>query len=263
MTTNIIQGALYDLWYKHYTKANDEDRAELAQEFIDQYTEGYDITTYSVRHPAYYHRESDVKFKKYPVAEILGDFIIRAEDDETKLTVSPQTQANRDNSINEHETPTDFTDRYDDEDEAEDKPRGLYTEFNVYQARGDLYLDFIEEVEPALTVDGFMDMIEKVKANAEEYASTYSEKYHKDYKATLKRIKRLDIEHIAICEECGEVYYKHDMRRKYCDLRPSCKVNAKRRRESERYSDKRSKKVKDRADTLHYIIEGKSSEPIF
>lgn len=254
---SIIQRALYDLWINHYAKGHTgEGRCEIVRQFIDNHLQGYDTTTFKLRHPAYYLKESEVKFRRYPVAEILADFIIRAEDDESRLTVSPQTQANRNNRIKEHEVQTDFTDLFNDEKGSEDKPAGLLTEFKVYLARRDLYSNFTAEAEPEFTVDEFKAMIERVKANAGEYAVKYSKEHGKDYKDTLRRIKRLDVERVAICDECGEVYYKHDLRRKYCDLRPSCEVNAKNRRDSERYYEQKSKKVKDGAGALHYIIEG-------
>lgn len=258
----IIQKALYDLWFKHYTKGQTgEQRSELVQDFIDEHLQGYDVSVVTAKHPAYYHKESDIRFKQFKVAEILADFIIRAEDDESGLTTSPQTQTNRDNKRDEHEVLTDFSDLFDDEVQAEDKPAGLLTEFNVFKHRSDLYVDFTDEAEPELTVDEFKAMIERVKANAEQYADEYSKKYRKDYKDTLRRIRRLDVDRVAICDECGEVYYKHDLRRKYCDLRPSCELNAKNRRDSERYYEQKSKKVKDRAETLHCIIEGANRKP--
>lgn len=254
----IIQRAIYDLWINHYTKGQTgEQRSELVRQFIDDYLEGYDTTTYKLRHPAHYLKESDVKFRRYPVAKILADFIIRAEDDESRLTVSPQTANNRKNKRNVKEALTDFTDLFDDDDDkgSQKKLAGLQTEYNVYKARPELYPDFTEQSEPELTVDEFKAMIERVKANAEEYASKYSEECRRGYKDTLRRIRQLDVDRVAICDECGEVYYKHDLRRKYCDLRPSCELNAKNRRDSERYYEQKSKKVKDRAETLHYIIE--------
>src|SRR5699024_3573926 len=181
------------------------------------------------KHPAHYKRDSSARYRQYEVSEILADFIIRAEDDASGLTASPQTQETRNNRINERETLTDFTDRFNDDVQAEDKPAGWLSEYDVYQQRGELYPDFTEEVEPEISVDEFKATINRIKDNAKEYAGKYSEKYGKDYKETLKRIRKLDNNRVAICEECGDVYYKHDMRRMYCDLRPSCEINAKRR----------------------------------
>lgn len=263
MEKSNIQKSLYELWFKHYTsKLTGEQRSELVQEFIDDHLQGYDITTYTAKHPAHYHRESDVKFRLYPVAEILADFIIRAENDDSGLTASPQTQVNREFSINKHEELMDFIEETDEDKSARQEAgetSTAFTEGKIYQRRPDLYPDFTEEGEPEMTVDEFKSMIENVKAYAKEYAEMYADKYGKDYRDTLRRIKRLDIERVAVCEECGEVYYRHDMRRKYCDLRPSCEVNAKSRRDNKRNFDIKSEKVKDKAETLHYIIEGQVS----
>lgn len=264
MTRPNIQSALYGLWFNHYTTATDEQRSLLVQEFIDEYLQDVSpaaAKAIKAKHPAHYRRgESPAKYRLYPVAEILADFIIRAEDDASGLTASPQTQENRKNARNKNEVHTEFTDRFDDEEGFEDKPAGLQTEFDVYKGGRDLYPDFTAEVELELTIDEFRAMIERIKASAEKYAEMYVEKYGKDYRETLRRIKRLDIKRIAICEECSEVFYKHDMRRKYCDLRPSCEANAKKRRENNNYRDKRSEKVKVSTKCLHYVIEGSAAE---
>src|SRR5699024_12350702 len=74
-------------------------------------------TLFRAKHQAYYHKESDVKFKLFTVAEIIADFIIRAEEDDSRLTESPQTANNRENQKNIKEVLTDFTDLLDDDDE--------------------------------------------------------------------------------------------------------------------------------------------------
>lgn len=262
MTLTKIQTALYDLWFKYYTRnLTDEQRSNYVQSFIDENLQGYDISTLRAKHPAHYKRESDSKHRLYPIVEILGDFIIRAEEDVTKLTTSAQTSVNHENRRNEREVLTDFTDNYNDEEDAANVKVGTYTEYDVYkQSSTDLYIDFTEISGEYLSMDQFKTMIKQLQTDSKEYAGVYSRKYDKDYDKTLRSIRRLDVNRVAICEECGEVYYRHDLRRKYCDLRPSCKVNAKRRRESERYYNKVSKKVEDRADVLHYVIEGKKSD---
>ena len=245
-----IKKALYDLWFKHYTTATNAERVKLAETLINGLLRDYDITKYKTKHPAYYHKESDVKFKLFTVAEIIADFIIRAEEDDSRLTKSPQTANNRENQRNIKEVLTDFTDLLDDDDELEsqEKLAGLQMEYNVYKARPDLYPDHTEPAEPELTVEEFKEMIERVKANAKEYAAIYSGKYRKDYKDTIRRIRQLDVERVAICEECGGVYYRHDLRRKYCDLQDICGISAKKRRDNLRYLTERSIKVKYRAE---------------
>src|SRR5699024_9886626 len=150
-----IKKALYDLWFKHYTTATNAERVKLAETLINGLLRDYDITKYKTKHPAYYRKESDAKFKLYPVAEILADFIIRAEEDESGLTESPQTANNRENQRNVKEVFTDFTDLFDDDDDdmgSQERLAGLQTEYNVYKVRPDLYPDFTEQVEPELSV---------------------------------------------------------------------------------------------------------------
>src|SRR5699024_10955600 len=102
MTRPNIQSALYGLWFNHYTTATDEQRSLLVQEFIDEYLQDVSpaaAKAIKAKHPAHYRRgESPAKYRLYPVAEILADFIIRAEDDASGLTASPQTQENRKNA---------------------------------------------------------------------------------------------------------------------------------------------------------------------
>src|SRR5690625_596949 len=112
-----IQKALYELWFKHYTTASNTERVKLVEILINGLLRDYDITKYKTKHPAHYRKESDAKFKLYPVAEILADFIIRAEEDESGLTESPQTANNRENQRNVKELLTDFTDLFDDDDD--------------------------------------------------------------------------------------------------------------------------------------------------
>lgn len=261
MTLTNIQMALYDLWFKYYTDdLNGSQRSDLVQSFIDDNLQGYDISKVTAKHPAHYKRESDVKHRQYPIVEILGDFIIRAEEDDAKLTTSAQTSVNHENRRNEREVFTDFTDSYDDEEDAANKTTGLYTESDIYKECSDeLYIDFTEIIDGGMTTDQFKSLITYVKSNAKDYAKTYAKRFGKDYRMILRQINGLDTERVSMCNECGDVYYKHDLRRKYCDLRPSCEVNAKRRRESERYYKERSKKVKDKAERLHYIVEGKKT----
>lgn len=263
MTLTNIQTALYDLWFKYYTDdLSGEQRSNLVQSFIDDNLQGYDISKVTAKHPAHYKRESDVKHRQYPIIEILGDFIIRAEEDVTRLTTSAQTSVNRENRRSEREVFTDFTDSYDDEEDAANKTVGLYTESDIYKERSnELYIDFTEIIDEDMTTDQFKSLITYVKSNAEKYAKTYARRFDKDYRMILRQINGLNIYRVSICNECGDVYYKHDLRRMYCDIRPSCGVNAKRRRESERYYKEKSRKVKDKAERLHYVIEGQRLEP--
>src|SRR5699024_114697 len=136
-----MQKALYDLWFKHYTTASNAERVKLVEILINGLLRDYDITKYKTKHPSYYHKESDAKFKLFTVAEIIADFIIRAEEDDSMLTESPQTANNREDQRNIMEVLTDFTDLLDDDDDmrSQEKLAGLQTEYNVYKERPDLY----------------------------------------------------------------------------------------------------------------------------
>src|SRR5699024_1403218 len=153
-----MQKALYDLWFKHYTTTSNTERVKLVETLINGLLRDYDITKYKTKHPAYYHKEADAKYKLITLAEIMADFIKRAEKDESKLTESPKTANKRENQRNIKEVLTDFTDLLDDDDEdmgSQEKIAGLKTEYNVYKARPDLYPDFTEQAEPVITVDEF------------------------------------------------------------------------------------------------------------
>lgn len=245
-----IQKALYDLWFKHYTTADSNTRIELVEEFIDEHLEGNtpaNLEHIRCKHPANYQRGIKDKLRLYNIGEILSDFIIRAEEDETELTASRQTVMNRNQQRKQREVYVDFTDTFDDDMQAVIRKSGAITEYDLLGKNPLLYPNFADEEVEELTVDEFKDMIKTIKADARKYAGIYSSKYRKDFDETLKRIRRLDVNRVAICEECGEVYYKHDMRRKYCDLRPSCEVNAKARRNRRNYNERKSGKVKDSA----------------
>lgn len=249
MSIQEMQRAVYDLWFNHYTKADATTRNELVERFIDEQLDGKspgDLEHIKLKHPANYLRESEEKVRRYEIGDILADFIIRAEDDESELTTSRQTAVNREHRRNEQEVYIDFSDTYDDEMQADNRATGVISEYDLNESNPEYYPDFTAE-GAALTVDEFKGMIANIKANAREYAEIYSEKYSKDFDHTLKQIRKLDTERVAICEECSEVFYKHDMRRKFCDLRPSCEVNAKARRDSKNYYDRRSGKVRDSA----------------
>lgn len=262
-----IQHALYDLWFRYYAEElTGEQRSSLVQSFIDEHTEGYDITSYTAKHPAHFHRESDIKYKQYKVIDILTDFIIRGEDDHTGLTQGAQTAANRKNKRKKHEELADFSEDSDEDIDGTVTPVSI--EHDLYRDNPELYDDFTEEKEPELTVDEFTAMILDVKENAKYYADIYSAKYRKNYKDTLRRIRRLDVDRVDICEECGGVYYKHDLRSRYCDLqgddKSTCKINAKRRIELDRYYEDNYRKFvqkgEDRAKIVHYLV-GPNVEP--
>lgn len=254
-----IQKALYDLWFKHYTTADNNTRVELVEEFIDEHLEGNtpaNLEHIRYKHPANHQRGIKDKLRLYNIGEILSDFIIRAEEDETELTTSRQTVMNRKQRRKEREVYVDFTDTFDDDMQAVIRKGGAITEYDLLGKNPLLYPDFTDEEVLNLTATEFKKLIEKVRLDAERYAGIYSEKYKKDYGETLKRIRRLDVRRVDICDECGEVYYKHDLRRRYCDLRPSCERNVKKRRDKERYLIEKSRKVKDEAEELHKVVRG-------
>lgn len=243
------QAILNDLWFKHYTTdLTGEQRSQMVERIIDEHFNKVDITKVKANHPAHTKRESDARYRKYAIAEILADFIIRAEDDVSGLTTSPQTYENHQHRINETEINTDFADGYDDMECGEIDRRGVHTENNVYNNALNEYKTIESELFKEVRCDDeaeFIDLILTIQESADYYAKIYAEKYRKEYKATLKRIKQLDVERVATCEECGEAFYRHDMRRKYCDLQgvrkgegSLCEVNAKRRREHLKYHDK-------------------------
>ena len=264
-----VQGALNGLWFDYYTEATPEERVQLAEDVIEEYYEGEqyesrdEIIENAIRAPRFKSVRQEGKFysphdrlsmdhpqfsqKEYntlgklPMLEILSDFILRAEKDETRMTKSRELDYIHDD---EHKKRLlYFHDDDINEESGERVAQGDITEELVY--------DIIIEQRDPVTSEQVKAELAHVKQHPEFYALTFAEDYGKDYEDTLRRIQRIDLDRVRTCHQCDDGFYAHDRRRKVCDRRQGlltdgtlsslsmCELNYKKNEESWRIKGKR------------------------
>lgn len=209
----VVQNALYELWYDYYTQPiSTKERNELVQEFTDKWL---DSTKIKVDKATYYHPMTRLKqrFDRPPVtaAEILADFIIRADMHEERNAEYPVTHDEQDLTLEDRRRTNElglFSDELDDE-AGERVPFG-------YVSEADAIAQSYEPKDPP-TVEEFRAELARVKKYAEFYATSFEEDYGYNYDDALKRIKGLRLERVKECIVCGGAFYPRNVRREVCD----------------------------------------------
>jgi hypothetical protein len=215
-----VQGALEAFWYEYYTKELTTDqRNELAGEFAEKWLDGrkFKIDKAFIRHPATKTRQYD---RNYTVADILADFIIRADQVEERSAEypvgNPDYEVSGTRQRQDKERSLYFKDDLD-------KPKEERDPLPPYSVRSnDIKLpNSIEDVifaETAPDIEQFRKELRRVKKYAEYYATSFAQEYGYDKTDALRRIKRLDLSRVRECEICGSAFYAHDLRRHVCDM---------------------------------------------
>lgn len=259
-----IQGELNRIWFKYYTKTiTAEQRIKIADAFINRYcvdtsqsseeiienairaprfdsvkkeTGAYDPDLLMLNHPQFSQQERP-KRVKYSLTEILSDFIIRAETDETgtvksrELEVVHEEKSKRNNLHIFHGD----ADKEFNKEAGEQMPAGYITE--------DEYVMQMVKPRKPITAHQVKAELSRVKQYSEFYATTFAEDYGKDYDDAIRRIRRLDLDRVRTCHQCEDGFYARDLRRKICDRQngilnggeesklSACELNYKRREE--------------------------------
>jgi len=246
--SNNIQYEINRLWMDYYTSRIDsKQRIQLAEEFIQQHKGKVDFTKQSLDHPALIHKgRYDVG--KQSIAEILADFIIRAEKDKPRQVKSRDLELDHDDRYREN-TFRIFEDDLDDAAKEAGEKIPAYS-----KSLGQIYEETPGTKKP-VTERQVKEELSRVKQYSEFYATTFAEDYGKDYDDAIRRIRRLDLDRVRTCFQCSDGFYAHDLRRKVCDRQrglleggissrySACELNYKRETELCRIRERR--KVKD------------------
>lgn len=275
-----IQGDLNRIWFRYYTKPiSTEKRIKIADAFIKRYctdstetdaaiiartkrkpqfhsairSHSYNPHELILSHPQFSQKGANKRIKQ-PLAEILSDFILRAEMDETGTIKGRETEQHYEEKHKEHNLY--FFDGELDEEAGEKMPKGYITEYEAVMK--------MDKPRKPVTDGQVREELEHVKEFAEFYATTFHEEYDKEYGDSLRRIKRLDLSRVRTCEECSDGFYMRDLRRKLCDrqhgivnggvrsIHSQCEINYKNNEEMWRNRLKRSKIVKVSPTDFHY-----------
>lgn len=222
-----VQSALDAFWYEHYTKELTTDqRNQLADEFAEKWLvdRKFKIDRPFIRHPATKRRS----FKRqYTVAEVLADFIIRAdqvaEREEEYPVGNPDYEATGSNKRKHKELSLHFKDDLDKPKEERDPLPPYYVRANDIKLPNSVEDELFKETAP--DVEQFRKELRRVKQFPEFYATTFAEEYNYDKKEALRRIKKLDLSRVRECRICGSAFYAHDLRRHVCDMQRGIKVH--------------------------------------
>lgn len=210
-----IQGDLNRIWFKYYTQPiTSEQRVKLAEAFIKRYDNGVNPLTTEFQHPqtALQGRYNE---RDLSLAEILADFILRAEDVNDGTIHSHETQENRKDRRRDKELRI-YEEEMDDgaKEAGERMPSHHITQERTHERMN----------APRIAESGKSNSQRKVRAELvnvkeypEYYATSFKEDHGKEYDETIRRIRRLDLNRIRTCVVCGDGFYAHDLRRKVCD----------------------------------------------
>lgn len=214
-----VSRAVAVLWFEFYTEdLSTVERNYIAYDFTKRWLDAPYLQTTEVIHPATRKKEKTNALLYVPVTDVLGDFIMRAlrsEEKGAEYPVSNPDKVVRDGWIREAAEKPLLLQEEEDALNAKgaDFPRGVISE-------SELVKDELPEVsEP--DVEDFRLILSEVKKNAARYAVNYRRKYGYAEKDTMQKIKRLDLSRVAECLVCGNAFYRHDMRRVYCDTQQS------------------------------------------
>jgi len=240
-THRTAQAALNDLWYRYYTAELTQDaRNGLAQAFIDDWLidPPFNPAEAFIFHPATSKRD----YTRVTVTDVLTDFVLRAlQSDEKNADYpveNPDRQVNgkflrRDSElslISDGDLPEDE----DGEPSAAELPRDGYSV---------LESDVPDSYTPrTMSVEDAKRQLERVKAFAPYYAERYAEARGYAVNEVQRRIRRLDVDRVRECPECGNGFYAHDLRRQVCDMQigigtelSACEKRAKNRADLDAY----------------------------
>lgn len=216
-----VQAALTAFWYEHYTKPyTTDERNRLAEQFADQWLDPtkVKIDKAFIRHPATVRRDFS---RDYTVAEVLADFIMRANQFAERSAEYPIS--NPDHFVNSaRERQKEERSIYFQYEEDIAAEKGKESRLPPYSVRENAIIleNSIEDIlfaEHSPDVGKFQAEIRRVKKFAEFYATTFAEEYGYEKAEVLRRIKRLDLTRVRECEICGGAFYAHDFRRHVCD----------------------------------------------
>lgn len=205
-----LQYEINRLWIDYYTSSiSSEQRIELAEGFIRKYQDKVNLTENRFDHPALMHKERfDVR--KQSIAEILADFIIRAETDKTEVVKSRDLELDHDDKYEENTLRI-----YEDEQGKDSKESGA--RMPAYSLTWEQVYECMDRPRNPISAQQVKRELAYVKRFPEFYAKTFTQEYGRDYDYTLRRIKRLDLDRVRTCRQCGDGFYAHDLRRKVCD----------------------------------------------
>ena len=211
------------LWYEFYTEdLSTDDRNYIAYDFTKRWIDAPHLRKVVVIHPATRKKEKTMDLLYVPITDVLGDFVIRAMQEDEKYAEYPVSnpdrviRKDRDRRAAEvfllSQTDADAT-----LDEGGAIPNGWVSEIKLIK----------DELTPVSepTVDKYQAELRRVKKYAGFYAATYAEERGCNEAETLKRIRKLDLSRVAECLICANAFYRHDMRQVYCD----CQQNEDRR----------------------------------
>ena len=227
-----VQKALYDLWYKHYTKdIGTEKRKQLVYDFITDHldTKLIKLTKPFIRHP-------ETRLKSYSRTctplEILADFMIRAKQTTEKIEEYPVQSADTSFRHAKKRKEKELSIQFQSETDR-DNSRATYTAtkgfgytapkmppYSITESEllgGESPVESVIFGDTKKTVANFRKQIRHAQRNVEFYATSYEELGY-DFDEAKKRIRRLDIKRVRACEICGQPFYAHDLRRWICDL---------------------------------------------
>lgn len=249
--SNSIQYELNGLWFKYYTSSiPSEKRVELADAFIKRYKDKVSMTSNRFTHPALI-KKGRYDVPRQSIAEILSDFILRAEEDSTRTVKSRDLELDHDDRYKENSFRIFENDLDDAAKEAGEKIPAYSKSWE--QAYDGMNPPRMTRTCKPVSAHQVKAELSRVKQYPEFYATTFEEDYGKDYDDTIRRIRRLDLDRVRTCEQCGDGFYARDLRRKVCDRqqgvlesgirskRSACELNHKRREEMWRMRIKRQR----------------------
>lgn len=224
----IVQFELNGLWWNEYTKDHTKTRRNriawcFAKRWLDP--SKVKIDKPFIRHPATARK---VKQRNYTVAEVLADFVMRVDQVVEKEEMYPifnqDTEIRREGIRRDRERSIIFESEYDQAvaEVSESKTPGATYRKPPYSIDESNFnnenpVESVLFADPKPTVESFRRQLAKVKRQAARYATRYTGMGY-DYADTVRRIRRLDLERIRECLECGQPFYAHDLRRQLCDL---------------------------------------------
>lgn len=226
--------AVTKFWTDHSKAAPQQWRNQLVEQFTEQWIDA-DLYSPIMKHPESKRKDS----RKYSVLDILADFLLNAdqvaERKEEYPVQNPNKRAKVENEIETTQLGIATEGDYDED-------TGMLPPFTIDEAKltsNDPIKEIFFAESCAKSVAEFKELVEHVKEYRNYYVATYVEEMPekgRDRRQTMEAIRKMDVERVRECPECGGAFYAHDLRRHVCDLqkypnrqKSACEVNNKRK----------------------------------